>query len=117
MSEKTVNVNVKNIAYCGLYCEACGRYEKGKCPGCAANEKATWCGIRKCCITNSYKSCADCATYTDPHQCRDFHNPVSRVIGFIFRSDRRKCIEFIRQKGYESYAKQMASEGRMSMKR
>lgn len=36
----------QNVAYCGLYCGACQSYTKGKCPGCDANEKATWCEIR-----------------------------------------------------------------------
>ncbi len=117
MNKKTIKADFRNIAYCGLYCEACGRYAKGKCPGCAGNEKASWCGVRKCCIKNEYKSCADCTTYSDPKMCRDFHNPISRAIGFIFRSDRRGCIEFIRKNGYEAYAEHMASEGRMAIKR
>ncbi len=117
MNNKTINVNAENIAYCGLYCEACGKYAKGKCPGCAKNEKATWCGVRKCCITNNYKSCSDCTTYTEPLECREFHNPISRLFGLIFRSDRRKCIEYIKQNGYENFARHMASEGRMAMKR
>lgn len=117
MSGKTVNVKISNIAYCGLYCEACPGYAKGKCPGCAGNEKATWCGIRKCNISNNYKSCADCTKYADPAECRDFNNLISRVIGFIFRSNRRGSIVYIKKNGYDSYASFMASEGRMSIKR
>lgn len=117
MNEKIIKADSENIAYCGLYCEACGKYSRGKCSGCMKNEKASWCGVRKCCIENGYKSCADCRTYTDPKECKDFHNPISRVIGFVFRSDRRGCIEYIRSNGYKAYAEHMASEGRMSMKR
>ncbi|HOP31652.1 MAG TPA: DUF3795 domain-containing protein [Spirochaetota bacterium] len=117
MNSKEIKINTDNVAYCGLYCEACGKYQKGKCPGCAGNEKATWCGIRKCCITNNFKSCAECKTYTDLHECKDFHNPISRVIGFVFRADRFGCIDYIKKNGYDNFAKHMAEQGRMSMKR
>lgn len=117
MSVKEIKADSRNIAYCGLYCEACGKYMKGKCPGCAKNEKATWCGVRNCCIGNGFKSCADCRTFSDPFECKEFHNPISRVIGFIFRSDRRGCIEYIKNNGYDAFAKHMAGQGRMSMKR
>lgn len=49
-----------NVAYCGLYCGACRKWKKGKCPGCYHNEKASWCEIRKCCRENDYATCADC---------------------------------------------------------
>ena len=117
MDTTNIKINTENIAYCGLYCEACGKYQKGKCPGCAGNEKATWCGIRKCCMTNDFKSCAECKTYTDLHDSKDFHNPISREIGFIFRSDRFGCIDYIKKNGYDNFAKHMAEQGRMSMKR
>ena len=117
MDKKIIKANSSNIAFCGLYCEACGKFINGKCPGCAKNEKASWCGVRKCCMEHNYKSCADCKTYSDPKECKDFHNPISRVIGFLFRSDRRACIEYIRINGYDGYAAHMASQGRMTMKR
>lgn len=117
MESKVINANSSNIAYCGLYCEACGKYTNGKCPGCAKNEKASWCGIRKCGMDNGYKSCADCVTYSDPKECKIFNNPISRVIGFVLRSNRSGCIDYIRKNGYEGYAEYMASEKRMTMKR
>jgi hypothetical protein len=108
---------IGNIAYCGLYCENCGKYSKGKCPGCAGNEKATWCGVRKCCVENGYKSCADCATFADPMKCTQFNNPISKVIGFILRSDRGKCIQYIKKNGYGAFSSHMDQIDRMSMKR
>jgi len=117
MKNNVIKANIKNIAFCGLYCEACGKYKNGKCPGCAKNEKASWCGIRKCCLNNEYKSCADCSTYPDPMKCKLYNNPISRVIGFVLRSNRSGCIEYIRENGYENYAEHMASEGNMTMKR
>ena len=106
-----------NIAFCGLYCEECGKYTKEKCPGCAKNEKATWCAIRKCCIENSYRSCAECATYTDPKECGLYNNFIAKVIGFIFRTDRSKGIDYIRKNGYAEFARHMDSLGCMSMKK
>jgi len=117
MNSKTIIAESANIAYCGLYCGACGKFLKDKCPGCAKNEKASWCGVRKCCMEHNYISCADCTTYGDPVECKAFHNPISRVFGFLFRSDRRGCINYIKKNGYDDYAAKMTSEGRMAMKR
>ena len=41
MKEIVADTNL--IGYCGLYCGACKRYLKDKCPGCHKNEKAAWC--------------------------------------------------------------------------
>lgn len=49
-----------NVAYCGLYCAECRSFKKGSCLGCYDNEKASWCEIKKCCISNGYSTCADC---------------------------------------------------------
>lgn len=117
MDKKSIKADIKNIAYCGLYCGECGKFTKGRCPGCAENEKASWCGVRKCCMEHNYKSCADCKTFTDPRDCKEFHNPISRVIGFIFRSDRRGCINYIKTNGYQAYADHMSSAGQMTIKR
>jgi len=38
---KTITSNAELVAYCGLYCGACGAYLKGRCPGCHENKKAT----------------------------------------------------------------------------
>lgn len=106
-------VNDKNlIAACGLYCGACGAYIKGKCPGCAQNVKAEkWCKVKLCCKSNSYKSCADCKTHKDPDKCKDFNNIFSKIFKIIFGSNRKGCIEKIREKGYEKYAEEAAASG------
>ena len=114
---KTIKPDVKLIARCGLFCGACGRYLKEKCPGCAKNEKATWCGIRLCCAENGYDSCADCKTFKDPMQCSKYNNIMSKIFGFIFRSDRRACIESIRANGAKKYAAMMAEKGLQTIKR
>ncbi len=96
------------IAYCGLYCGACRKYLKEKCPGCAKNETATWCDIRKCCMENKYNSCADCKTFQNVSDCKKFNNLISKVIGFIFRSDRKACVNLIKDRGYHNFAEEMS---------
>ncbi len=106
----------KLVACCGLYCGACGAYLKEKCPGCHDNEKAGWCKVRACCLEAGYSSCADCRGFLDPKDCRKFHNFISRIIGFVLRSDRGACIAKIRQKGIESHAMEMAASRRQTIK-
>lgn len=115
--EKNVVNDPKLIAYCGLYCGACGKYINGKCPACAGNEKASWCEIRKCCMENNYKSCADCTQYPNAVDCKKFNNFIGRVFGLIFRSNRPACITLIKEKGYENFAAYMAENKVMTIKR
>ena len=56
---KDIAADPKLIAYCGLYCGACGRYRKDSCPGCQQNQKASWCKVRTCCMDGNLQSCAD----------------------------------------------------------
>ena len=104
------------IAYCGLYCGACRSYLNGKCPGCRENEKATWCGTRKCCIGNNYLSCADC-TFIEPMKCKKYNTFISRVIGFVFNSDRNACLAKIKEIGYDEFAKEMAANKTQTIKK
>ena len=105
------------IAYCGLYCGACKPYIKGKCSGCAGNEKASWCEIRKCCMAKNIKSCADCTEFPDVKQCKKYNNFVARAIGFVLRSDRPACIEMIKKNGYVDFASFMSCNGLQTIKR
>lgn len=105
------------IAYCGLYCGACGKYLKGKCPGCAKNEKASWCTVRKCCIESGQKSCLECKVYATASECKKFNNIFSKLFGFIFGSDRQASIDYIKQFGYDAYAQEMTSRKAQSMKK
>lgn len=105
------------IAYCGLYCGACRSFIKGKCPGCAKNEKATWCKTRTCCIENGYTSCADCKTYSNVMDCKKFNNVVSKVFSFVFRSDRNACINMIKTTGLKPFAEHMAQNRLVAIKR
>jgi hypothetical protein len=113
----TIEGNPKQVAFCGLYCGACGQYKRGRCPGCAQNEKARWCKIRLCCQENGYTTCAACTLFADVHDCGKFDNFMSRLFGLIFRSNRPANIARIKEIGIEAYANEMAARGRQSIRR
>ena len=105
------------VAFCGLYCGECGQYQRGKCPGCAENQKAGWCKIRTCCHENGYATCAACAHFGDVRDCRKFDNFMSRLFGLLFRSDRPANIARIKAVGVDAYADEMATRRRQSIRR
>lgn len=101
------------IAACGLYCGACFKYKKGKCPGCRAYEKATWCDVRKCCIEHNWESCAEC-TLMPLTECKKLNSFVAKIFNLVFRSDRHGCIARIREVGSAAFAAEMRLAGRMN---
>lgn len=114
---KPIVENPKLVAYCGLYCGACKRLLMEKCPGCLENEKAAWCKVRTCCIENGYSTCAECKEFENPNDCKKFNNFMSKLFGFIFKSDRAGCIARIREIGNESYANEMTEHKTPSIKK
>lgn len=107
----------KLVAFCGLYCGSCKSFLKDKCPGCAGNEKATWCMIRICCQAKKISSCAECVEFTDISSCKKFNNFFSKLFGLVLRSDRKACIARIKEIGLEAFAAEMAEKGQQSIKR
>lgn len=114
---KEIVADTKLIAYCGLYCGSCRSYLKGSCPGCDGNTKATWCKIRSCNKEHGYGSCADCKEFSNPMECKKYNNFMSKMIGFILKSDRNACISLIRSKGYENFASYMAENKMQTIKK
>jgi len=115
MKEITADKNL--IAFCGLYCGACKKYLDEKCSGCVGNEKASWCTIRKCNLEKKYSSCAECKEFSDPMACQKYNNFISKVFGFVFRSNRKACIARIKEIGLEKFAQEMAEKRQQSLKR
>jgi hypothetical protein len=107
----------KLVAPCGLYCGACGSYLRGRCPGCHENVKAKWCKVRSCCMERTYASCADCTEFADPRACKDFNNFMSKLFGFVLRSDRAACVEQIRRLGVQGHADEMTKARKQTIKR
>ena len=114
---KEIVVDKAMIAFCGLYCGACGQYLRGKCGGCVKNEKATWCSIRKCNNEHSWSSCAECTLFFDVNECKKFNNLVSKLFALIFRSNRKACIEKIKAVGRDRFTEEMAGMKKQSLPR
>ncbi|MGL1932269.1 MAG: DUF3795 domain-containing protein [Desulfotalea sp.] len=105
------------VAYCGLYCGACKKYLNSKCPGCHENQKATWCKIRTCSIEKKQSSCAECTDYSDIDNCKKYNNAISKIIGFVLKSNRKACIAQIREKGLQGHADEMAKNKTQTLKK
>lgn len=105
------------VSSCGLYCGTCYKYKKGKCPGCAENEKASWCKIRVCTKENGYHTCAECTEFADVNECKKFNTLFSKLFAFVFKSDRKASLQLISDIGREQYASQMVENGQMVIKR
>jgi len=105
------------VAACGLYCAACKRLRKGKCPGCAGNHKANWCKVRTCVQEHGWATCAECSDHPDPATCAKFDGWLARVFGVLFNSDRRACVLRIRAVGRDVYAAEMTERGLQSIPR
>jgi hypothetical protein len=114
---KEIVPNPKMVAFCGLYCGACKRYLSEKCPGCHDNAKASWCKIRSCCLEHGYSSCAECKEFNNPNDCKKFNNFISKIFGFLFKSDRAACIDQIKNVGYTAYAEKMSERKLQSIKK
>jgi hypothetical protein len=114
---KPIVANTALVAYCGLYCGACGSYLKDRCPGCHENKKATWCAVRRWCLEHGFASCADCEDFTDPQECKKFNTFFSKVIGFVLRSDRPACIAQIKVLGLAGHADDMVRRKRQTIRK
>jgi hypothetical protein len=112
-----ISIDKNLVAYCGLYCGACPQFVKAKCQGCQKNDKATWCQIRVCCAEKSFSSCAQCKDFSDVNNCKKFNNFFSKLFAFIFRSNRKACLERIKVVGLEKFAKEMAENKTCTIKR
>ena len=106
-----VQNSVGLIAYCGLYCGACGKYVKELCPGCIDNKKTSLCAVKNCCINKKIASCAECADFIDKSACLKLNGPVSKIIYFFTDSDRLKCLKMLSELGPKPYAGFMSENG------
>jgi hypothetical protein len=105
------------VARCGLYCGSCSRYIKKKCSGCKENAKLTWCKIRKCCTEKEISTCAHCDEHQEVNNCGKFNNFISKIISFIFRTDRSSSLKKIKEEGREKYANEMEESKKMALKK
>jgi len=113
---KPIVADLNMVAKCGLYCGACSRFLKDKCPGCAKIEQPSWCKVRSCTMEHGWSSCAEC-TLKPLEECKKFNNFMSALFGFIFRSNRAACIRRIKDVGLEAFAAEMTELKRSSLKK
>lgn len=72
--------------------------------------------MRLCCIENGNNSCADCGKYESVKDC-DIYNPFMIGFGqFITRTNRRKGIEMIKEKGETEFVKYMIDKNWVTIK-
>lgn len=100
-----------------MYCGNCRKYKSQSCPGCAENEKATWCKTRTCCQTSGYTTCAECTRYGSPEDCGYIVNFFSGIFSFFFRSDRPASLAYISRHGAVKYVALMEELKAMCIKR
>lgn len=105
------------VSSCGIYCGACHRYKKKKCPGCAQNRSATWCKIRTCTSERQIRTCAECAEFSNVNQCRKFNTLFAKFFALVFRSDRPASLKKIQLTSLDDYAEYMAEIDRPVLKK
>lgn len=97
------------VAYCGLFCGGCGSYTRGRCKGCKDGGGFSSCKVRICSIDREYRSCAECEEVLD---CKKLNNFISKVMAFIFRSDRKGNLQGIKEMGIERWAEERSASGK-----
>jgi len=100
------------VAYCGLVCSNCGMYLKGKCEGCHSDRPMNRnCSMKACAMERKLTTCAECREFDNLKGCKKLYNLVSRFFGFIFRTDRIRNLERIREDGLKTFLKEKQREG------
>lgn len=92
------------LAYCGLVCSQCGAFTKGKCGGCHSDKPMnSHCKVKPCVQQRNYSTCAECADFENLADCKKLNNFISKIFGFIFRSDRIGNLNRIREIGLDKF--------------
>jgi hypothetical protein len=68
-------------------------------------------------MEHEYSSCADCKDFTNPRECTKYNNIVSKIVGFVLRSDRAACVMQIKQTGIQGHADIMTSQKKQTIKK
>jgi len=99
-------MSVIEIGCCGAYCGTCKAY-LSPCKGCKTGYEAggrdiakAKCAIKRCCMSNGFSSCADCA---DAHSCdilQSFYNHKGYKYGKY-----RQATEYISRFGYDAFSR------------
>jgi len=101
------------LAYCGLVCSQCGAYLKKRCQGCHSDKPMSMnCKVKPCAQQRNYSSCAECADFRNLKECKKLNNFISKIFGFIFRSDRFGNLNRIREIGLDKFIEETQNQGK-----
>lgn len=64
-------------------------------------------------MANGFDTCAGCTC--DVKECKVFSNWIGKVFAFLFNSDCTACIRYIKERGEQAYAEEMAKSRRQTM--
>ena len=106
MPENNQPENNQNVivACCGLVCSECAMYLNNKCRGCRGERPVFQnCKIRKCNMDNEYDTCADCTDFQELRECKKLNNIISKIFGFIYKTNRIESLNRIRETGLEKF--------------
>ena len=114
--------NVTLISYCGLYCEVCPSFVKGKCRGCRGDAPDCAvgfrsCKVKPCCVKNDIFTCAECKKHETIKDCKVYNPMLVRFGEFISQTSRGKCIEMIKKDGINSFFEFMINKNWLTFKR
>ena len=97
------------VAYCGLFCGACGSFRRGRCVGCLEGGGFASCKVRSCVVDKGYRTCADCDEYLD---CKLLSNFIAKIFALVLRSNRIGNLTGIKRDGIEKWAAEAAALGK-----
>ena len=122
---KPITCSIRLVGSCGLYCGACPWYRLDKCSGCHGSSSENdgkflgfWlrrCGIRRCCHSQGFVSCADCSV-ADMRSCATYNGFFNRLVSRLINSDRPAAIRYIRRHGYQVFANRMTLHEQIAIK-
>jgi len=115
MDPETDIENRTLFSYCGLFCGNCKRgYARNSDVSklCKNGCGFASCSIRKCAQEKNLESCAECDDYLS---CKLLNSFMSKLFGFIFRSNRIGTLNLIRNSGYDHAADLLKKSGKMTV--
>jgi hypothetical protein len=68
-------------------------------------------------MEHGYSSCADCSDIDDPQQCGKYNKVISKIVGFVLRSDRVACIRQIKAIGLQGHADTMTKQQHQTIRK
>ncbi len=113
----TIECSEKLIAYCGLYCGACPRHLKGKCPGCHTTTGSNWCKVKPCNSEHGYNGCFECTKFPNVADCTPFNPMIIRLGEWLSHTSRKACIDRIKEQGQTAFTQYMSEQRWVSIKK